>query len=1240
VANMKEDDECLIVQEIKSPRLPKKTAENSKSLLLKKTKQARLPFAPKSSGGDKKRKHSGSTDEKQPPVKKPNIPKPTRQLAEEQDEVSSSCDDHPKPHALTEDSPVCDRSKPDSLLQSFVKIIPTQQDEVSTSDDIKIKQKNQVSDSLSCETTTIEGKLDDGEGSIDEQIKPCSVKIEDCRVEEIKENLPEETNVSGYKKECNGLKNTPNAHRRAKNLKCKSDSKKPNLLTSFVTKKTNASGLSPQCKYEKSSADSNDTELFPNSESNVEGVAGSKSSNYKSADDVKSDGAVPEGKVLSVDIAETEKDANISLSNESNSDSDRTQNLETESSTPNRDGSNSCQKAKRPTPKSLKALEEKKKREEEKQKKLAEKLAEKERLKKEKEEERLRKETERLEEKAKKEAERLRIKKEKEEEIRKQKEEKLEKKKKEAEAKNKEREEKIQKKKEELEAKEEESIRKEAEKLIKEEEKRKAEEEEANKKKKVAAKFANFFVVKKSEEIPTIEENKSSDCGPFKPMQIGRLTALAPTCRIVLSCSARKELDNALACTSGETYLSLLARPDYLPGRQTGTVPPKVSKHGRKVEDADDCMILDNDKDEEEDEDDDDDDDSFSGSGVIVSAAAKGAKLRGKLLQFSENRRPPYWGTWSKKPEKLNGRKPFAKESVFDYEYDSDDDWEEEEENGESLSDSEGEKEEEEDQYEVDNDFFVPHGYLSNDEAADDDDEEEGDVSEKPTNRTDQLKAKQVEFEKELKKKTKQLKPRVIGCLWQCGEVTSATEHLTRLLSPYAAVLCGDEADTPIPPLPPTPPPTPVPVALDTPRTGDTTTEKIKFLKTFPDEALPDLVRLVHGSLHNKARLVSEFAQWWRASHSGAPSGSATPCPERLSRKKIEQTIQSLAEYQRCPDEGAFFNKCMWYVPHATRTLHGLADLGLPNAWHFDFDPPKDARKRKLDDSLADGGAQPSPKSAKMAPGSSGAPANLITKFTKVLSEEEKLKALAKEVKPTQISECKKGVKPSQISEGKIPVVVLECLDEVVLEESANTPTTPRDKGAKLGVKESGKKAKASTTPKSECKTSIAAQDSIKNAIDSVLKSKAAESSKKSDNAAVNIPDNAALKKSDSPTLKKSDSPIVKKSDSLALKKSDSPAVKKIDSPALKKSDSPALKKSDSPAVKKSDSPAVKKSDSPALKKKPSTPSGHKNSPGSIMAFLQKSSSKKDAKISHSDKVISGSGSKGDSSEADCITLD
>jgi chromatin assembly factor 1 subunit A len=86
-----------------------------------------------------------------------------------------------------------------------------------------------------------------------------------------------------------------------------------------------------------------------------------------------------------------------------------------------------------------------------------------------------------------------------------------------------------------------------------------------------------------------------------------------------------------------------------------------------------------------------------------------------KHLQFHQNVRPPYRGTWTKKSRVLSGRKPFNKDSqFFDYEVDSDEEWEEGGP-GESLdgSDSDGSLK---DDYEIDNEFFVPHGYLSPDE--------------------------------------------------------------------------------------------------------------------------------------------------------------------------------------------------------------------------------------------------------------------------------------------------------------------------------------------------------------------------------------------------------------------------------------------------------------------------------------------------------------------------------------------
>ncbi|CAM8883805.1 unnamed protein product [Rhodiola kirilowii] len=99
---------------------------------------------------------------------------------------------------------------------------------------------------------------------------------------------------------------------------------------------------------------------------------------------------------------------------------------------------------------------------------------------------------------------------------------------------------------------------------------------------------------------------------------------------------------------------------------------------------------------------------------------------RKQLLQFDKSFRPAFYGIWPKKSNIVGPRRPFKKDPDLDYDVDSDEEWEEEDP-GESLSDCDkdeeyesledgNEKAEEEDES-VDG-FFVPDGYLSDDEGA------------------------------------------------------------------------------------------------------------------------------------------------------------------------------------------------------------------------------------------------------------------------------------------------------------------------------------------------------------------------------------------------------------------------------------------------------------------------------------------------------------------------------------------
>lgn len=141
------------------------------------------------------------------------------------------------------------------------------------------------------------------------------------------------------------------------------------------------------------------------------------------------------------------------------------------------------------------------------------------------------------------------------------------------------------------------------------------------------------------------------------------------------------------------------------------------------------------------------------------------------FLQFFENVRPAYFGRRHQPLPlvTLSGRTPFKKEPYLDYEVDSDEEWEEEGP-GESLSGSESEVEKaDKDDYEIDDKFFVPHGYLSEDEAAlGDDDDSELDRSDPHHhhNPSGPLMKEQALLAERSAKFTNKLTPQVVGCIW------------------------------------------------------------------------------------------------------------------------------------------------------------------------------------------------------------------------------------------------------------------------------------------------------------------------------------------------------------------------------------------------------------------------------------------------------------------------------------------
>eukprot|EP00588_Corethron_pennatum_P015626 CAMPEP_0194271258 /NCGR_PEP_ID=MMETSP0169-20130528/5086_1 /TAXON_ID=218684 /ORGANISM="Corethron pennatum, Strain L29A3" /LENGTH=1287 /DNA_ID=CAMNT_0039013567 /DNA_START=123 /DNA_END=3986 /DNA_ORIENTATION=+ len=95
-----------------------------------------------------------------------------------------------------------------------------------------------------------------------------------------------------------------------------------------------------------------------------------------------------------------------------------------------------------------------------------------------------------------------------------------------------------------------------------------------------------------------------------------------------------------------------------------------------------------------------------------------------KYLQFREDNRPPYFGTWSKRSRVVSGRRPFRKDTSrhIDYDYDSEAEWEEEEP-GEDCNDEKDDDPPDEKEAEYD----FQDGWLADDDDfgnSDDNDED------------------------------------------------------------------------------------------------------------------------------------------------------------------------------------------------------------------------------------------------------------------------------------------------------------------------------------------------------------------------------------------------------------------------------------------------------------------------------------------------------------------------------------
>ncbi|NXL67653.1 CAF1A factor, partial [Chordeiles acutipennis] len=503
---------------------------------------------------------------------------------------------------------------------------------------------------------------------------------------------------------------------------------------------------------------------------------------------------------------------------------------------------------------------------------------------------RLKEEAKAAKERAKEEAKK---KKEEEKELKeKERREKREKEEKEKAEKLRVKEEKRKERQEALEAKLEEKRKKEEEKRLREEEKR------INAQK---AEITRFFQKPKTPQAPKI---LAGSCGKFAPFEIKENMVLAPLCRIALDPDSLEQLDKLLPAQNSD--VSFLRDLKWRKPRKTG---PTFVKSSADIVNSD-VVVVDNCK--------------------TDAVPERGKFGRMKLLQFCENHRPAYWGTWNKKTTVIRPRNPWSKDSkLLDYEVDSDEEWEEEEP-GESLSHSEGDDEEEGEDEDDDDGFFVPHGYLSEDEGV----TEECD----PENQKVRQKLKAKEWD-ELMAKGKRfhvLQPVKIGCVWASGANESGTNADLKVLQQFTACVLD------------------LPVAEE-----EQQIQKCSKKRAKDQQILGQLLPLLHGNVNGSKVIIQEFQECCRQGlfsevPAAADCSDTSPASPHGSRPQTpvgeDSAVPSKARLKRIISENSVYEKrpeyrMCWYVHSEVLKSFDQEHLPVPCQWNYVTQVPSSGKE-------------------------------------------------------------------------------------------------------------------------------------------------------------------------------------------------------------------------------------------------------------------------------------------------------
>ncbi|KAH8550494.1 hypothetical protein BGW37DRAFT_66327 [Umbelopsis sp. PMI_123] len=423
-----------------------------------------------------------------------------------------------------------------------------------------------------------------------------------------------------------------------------------------------------------------------------------------------------------------------------------------------------------------------------------------------------------------------------------------------AEEKEAELEEKKKKKEDERKKKEEEKKKKDEERRLKDEEKKRREEEQ-QRKERSQLRLTSLFKTTTDERPSSVAEVTGADSQGhqiFPPFHVKEFVQMAnPT---AFRCSLSEYFENIIGYNQNDKDSK--GTPDELLNEFKRSLRPAL-RQPRGVDHRIDLRTL----------------LGHDPSMPLATAASfDGRDLRSmlkmKFLQFKEDIRPAYWGTWTKRSKKVLPRRPFAKDTEFlDYDHDSEAEWEPEGE-GEDIKSGDEEDEDVDIADPDDAGWLVPEGYLSNDEGIGSDKDEEG------------VRTQTVS------KKRGPVKQVCIGVLFEDSSddddplAAYAIHQLggTFPIDPFAAVASKQSSD-----------------AADN-NTAPSSAPTDKRVTSFPVEHTTQLIDAIKGKAEGMPKLIAEV--------------KAMQGFEDVSKRQIEATIKNIAVKEKRGSDA----RPIWYI--------------------------------------------------------------------------------------------------------------------------------------------------------------------------------------------------------------------------------------------------------------------------------------------------------------------------------------